>query len=36
MTRAAMRSLSQPRSFGTVAMLAAIVLCGNNPVCWIT
>ena len=30
------RALSQPSSSGTVAMLRAIVRCGNSPTCWIT
>ena len=30
------RSLSQPSSCGTVAMLSATVRCGNRPACWIT
>ena len=32
----AMRSLSQPSSRGTVAMLSPTVMCGNRPICWIT
>ena len=33
--RADARSLSQPSSFGTVAMLSPTVRCGNRPICWI-
>ena len=32
----AMRSLSQPSSWGTAAMFWAIVRCGKRPICWIT
>ena len=32
----AIRSLSQPSSWGTVAMFSAIVRCGKRPICWIT
>ncbi len=35
-TRASVRAFGQPSSFGTVAMLVAMVWCGNRPTCWIT
>ena len=35
-TRSRVRTRSQPRSCGTVAMLSKIVRCGRSPTCWIT
>ena len=34
--RARCAALSQPSRRGTVATFAAIVWCGNSPICWIT